>query len=1228
MIRKNNNIITITFSHWNSITPNVGAKILHRFDKGQIVEFVDVPGNSMVEFYTPSKEKTLPYYLEDGRKEIPDSLLENAEDLTIYVTYVDENSETTVKTVTIPIIDRPDRNNGVSPENEQSFIEQITEIMNETEAVAQSVRDDADNGAFDGEAGKSAYQIAVDNGFVGTEEEWLESLNGKDGVDGKDGKDGKDGQPGTTVYSELSDKPRINSVELSSNKTSEQLGIGSKREVNELNKSVFTAGESINYVNRGLGYKIADNQYGTEQDANHGIQVYSNEKMYIQTPYGYQIRSGQSGSTAIETIFGAFEGVVNIGTGEYIAIDVDIADIDNPHAFEVDDNVKKNQDNIEDLQKNKQDKLTAGENITIEDGTISAQDSETATKQLSELNDSVYSHNNSATYVTRVSGTKIADNQWGSLSDENHGIIIYELEEAMYIQTPYGYQIRTEQSGSTAVKTVFGEFNGIVYNDTSTGNYIVIDVDAEDIAETKAYKVTDNIAELQDNVEDIGELAEDTNTRVNSFARKCGKQLFDYKNVDYYDGYFTNTNGLQNDSHMKTAIIPINVTDETAVTVHRGIISSRFVIGSCNVVNPTKNTPLQYEQHDNSAESLTVTVNSSTKSILVFAYNSNYDTEHTAEEIFAQIMVQFGSSYTGYEAYKEILAIGNENLEDESVSEDKCDDELKEKINTVLSEKKINCLGDSFTDDLLSYEFIFRERIPGITTVHVAKGGSAIVKDITWSASLHSPSFLSRIDGTAPDYDRDPSGNTKFRGLDVNADITIIFGGINDCALLGNNEITIGNISSTHDTNTFYGGMQLLLDRIIDMIPNQLIVGVIPPSFQPNAPYTTYGSQIQEAEREIYKKYHIPFIDLASDCFPMSDNATIMALYRKSVTAPTNYHPNKDGHTAIANMIQAKVESLIRSSNNTATHSIDTNAVDTAMSDVSRNPVENRVIKAYVDDKDANRCYHAVLNNDVISTALNDYPGVKYGDIAFAITNNNVRFWVQETEPDTIVYWKEAEYNNNHVYRETTAPPTTVTFNDGLYHAGKIGDIWIVGTKVYMLTNIAQVELSKTLTWSLLTAIDDDWKLIKTVNIAELSENPSAILITEDANGNAFGYDDIQVIAENVLGTNSANFITQVRTTANNTTTGNYNIVMANAVSSSTAKNMYVELKRKLGTDRWHANASYGNTTGYTTTKNDRIIKAPSSPAATDKICYINIYFSGTNVLNAGTIEVYGRNRR
>ena len=47
-----------------------------------------------------------------------------------------------------------------------------------------------------GADGKSAYEIAVENGFVGTETEWLASLKGAPGKDGAPGRDGADGAPG------------------------------------------------------------------------------------------------------------------------------------------------------------------------------------------------------------------------------------------------------------------------------------------------------------------------------------------------------------------------------------------------------------------------------------------------------------------------------------------------------------------------------------------------------------------------------------------------------------------------------------------------------------------------------------------------------------------------------------------------------------------------------------------------------------------------------------------------------------------------------------------------------------------------------------------------------------------------------------------------------------------------------------------------------------------------
>lgn len=67
----------------------------------------------------------------------------------------------------------------------------------------------------DGADGLSAYQIAVNNGFVGTLPQWLASLQGADGEDGAPGAKGDQGDPGTpgapgtTDYLELTNRPTL-----------------------------------------------------------------------------------------------------------------------------------------------------------------------------------------------------------------------------------------------------------------------------------------------------------------------------------------------------------------------------------------------------------------------------------------------------------------------------------------------------------------------------------------------------------------------------------------------------------------------------------------------------------------------------------------------------------------------------------------------------------------------------------------------------------------------------------------------------------------------------------------------------------------------------------------------------------------------------------------------------------------------------------------------------------
>ena len=58
----------------------------------------------------------------------------------------------------------------------------LVDIGGASKRLQEAINNGELGGGGSGTAGKSAYEIAVDNGFVGTETEWLESLNGKQGA--------------------------------------------------------------------------------------------------------------------------------------------------------------------------------------------------------------------------------------------------------------------------------------------------------------------------------------------------------------------------------------------------------------------------------------------------------------------------------------------------------------------------------------------------------------------------------------------------------------------------------------------------------------------------------------------------------------------------------------------------------------------------------------------------------------------------------------------------------------------------------------------------------------------------------------------------------------------------------------------------------------------------------------------------------------------------------------
>lgn len=60
-----------------------------------------------------------------------------------------------------------------------------------TTALVQSIVDAAVLNGVQGPQGDSAYQVAVNNGFVGTQSAWLASLVGPPGTNGTNGADGQ-----------------------------------------------------------------------------------------------------------------------------------------------------------------------------------------------------------------------------------------------------------------------------------------------------------------------------------------------------------------------------------------------------------------------------------------------------------------------------------------------------------------------------------------------------------------------------------------------------------------------------------------------------------------------------------------------------------------------------------------------------------------------------------------------------------------------------------------------------------------------------------------------------------------------------------------------------------------------------------------------------------------------------------------------------------------------------
>lgn len=159
-----------------------GRVSFYQWDLKQKITSPDLAIGDEVHYANSSQPNALvlkAYALEDGTivADVPNILLTRALPIFAYRYIKNGTSEHTKKSCVFEVKSRP---------KPSDYIYTETEIYTVKMEVEAALREAKESGEFDGKDGKSAYEIAVDNRFKGTEKEWLASLVGSPGEDGKD----------------------------------------------------------------------------------------------------------------------------------------------------------------------------------------------------------------------------------------------------------------------------------------------------------------------------------------------------------------------------------------------------------------------------------------------------------------------------------------------------------------------------------------------------------------------------------------------------------------------------------------------------------------------------------------------------------------------------------------------------------------------------------------------------------------------------------------------------------------------------------------------------------------------------------------------------------------------------------------------------------------------------------------------------------------------------------
>lgn len=126
-----------------------------------------------------------------------------------------------------------------------------------------------------------------------------------------------------------------------------------------------------------------------------------------------------------------------------------------------------------------------------------------------------------------------------------------------------------------------------------------------------------------------------------------GKNLFDKDNANIITGYI-DANVIKAAPTSRSVYIPC--TPNTTYTVSK-MVTARFVVAFTDVI-PTVRTAITNRVQNYTSTSITATSGADSKYIVVWVYNSAYDTSITLDEILATLQIELGTTATEYEPYK------------------------------------------------------------------------------------------------------------------------------------------------------------------------------------------------------------------------------------------------------------------------------------------------------------------------------------------------------------------------------------------------------------------------------------------------------------------------------------------------------------------------------------------------------------------------------------------------